>query len=85
MFKRCNAANAVFREQPEGLLPVLANFCVARRSHAALQYPITPRVLNCMKTVTSGGTNYFETASMWSPGLAWFNHDRMHHGGGPFV
>ena len=39
MFKRCNTANAVFRGQPEGLMPVCANFRVARRSHAALHHP----------------------------------------------
>ena len=32
MFKRCNTANAVFRGQPEELVPVFAHFCVARRS-----------------------------------------------------
>ncbi len=31
MFKRCNTANAIFRGQPEGLAPVFAHFCVARR------------------------------------------------------
>jgi hypothetical protein len=39
MFKRCNTANAVFRGQPEGLVPVFAHFRVARRSHAALHHP----------------------------------------------
>ena len=32
MFKRCNTANAVFRGQPKGLVPVFAHFCVARHS-----------------------------------------------------
>ncbi len=32
MFKHCNTANAVFREQPEGLVSVFAHFSVARRS-----------------------------------------------------
>ena len=63
LFKRCNTANAVFRGQPVGLVPVFAHFRVARRSHAALHHPITSRALNCTKTVTSGGTNNFETAS----------------------
>jgi len=32
MFKRCNAANAVFRRQPEGLVAHFAHLRVARRS-----------------------------------------------------
>ena len=39
MFKRCNTANAVFREQPKGLVSVFVHFCVARRSHAAVHHP----------------------------------------------
>jgi len=31
MFKRCNTANAVFRRQPEGLVPVFAHFSVTHR------------------------------------------------------
>jgi hypothetical protein len=63
MFKRCNTANAVFKGQPEGPVIVLAHFSVARRSHAMLHHPITPRALNCTKTITSEGMNNFETAS----------------------
>ena len=63
MVKRCNTANAAFRGQPEGLVSVFAHFYVARRSHAMLHHPITPRALNCTKAITSGGTNNFETAS----------------------
>ncbi len=65
MFKRCNTANAVFRGQPEGLVPVFAHFSVAGRSHAALHHPITPRALNCTKAITSEDMNNFETASTY--------------------
>jgi len=63
MFKRCEKANTVFRGQPEGLVPIFAHFCFARRSQAALHHPITPRTLNRTKEITSAGTNNFETAS----------------------
>jgi hypothetical protein len=63
MFKGCNTANAVFRGQPEGLVPVFARFGVAHRSHAMLHHTITPRVLNYTKTITSGSMNNLETAS----------------------
>ncbi len=65
LFKRCNTANAVFGGQPGGLVPVFAHFRVARHSHAMLHHPITPRALNCTKTVASGDTNNFETASRY--------------------
>jgi hypothetical protein len=39
MFKRCNTANAVFKEQPKGLVSVSVHFCVARHSHAMLHHP----------------------------------------------
>jgi len=60
LLKHCNTANAVFREQPEGLVIVFAHSCVARRSHAMLHHPITPRALDCTKTVTSGDMNNSE-------------------------
>ena len=63
MFERGNTTNAVSRRQPEELVSVFAHFGVARRSHAMLHHPITPRALDCTKTVTSGDMNNVETAS----------------------
>ena len=61
MFKRCNTANAVFRGNPQGWCPFsrISALLVARL--AMLNH--TPRALTCTKTVTSGITNNFETAS----------------------
>ena len=58
-----STANAFFRRQPKGLVSVFAHFGVARRSHAMLHHPITPRALDCTKTAAGGDMNTVETAS----------------------
>jgi hypothetical protein len=61
LFKHCNTANAVSREQPEGLVSVFAHSCVARRSFSYAKAHSSRLELH--KNGHQRGTNNFETAS----------------------